>query len=772
MDSMSIRTKIFIGFFLIFTGTLLAGGLVLYSLVKNTLRDDIETGLFTSSAVLMEMVRSSVDVSVRNHLRAVAEKNREIVAHFHAQAVSGALSEAEAKRRATEVLLAQKIGKTGYIYCLDSDGVVTLHPVKENLGRNVSGYEFVRLQKERKSGYLEYSWKNPGEKVPRPKALFMTYFEPWDWIVSASTYREEFRELVGLEDFRRSITTQRFGRDGYAFVLDSQGNVVMHPFLSGNLLDQRDANGFPLVREIVARKFGKLTYWWRNPGESEPRQKIATFNYLPEVDWIVCSSAYLEDFSAPLQYLRNVSVVSVVAVILFGLPFSWWVGNSVTRSLREVGAGFAKASGGDFSTRLEPRGYSEMNRITEYFNAFMERLEDYDQSLRREIRDRRSAVEGEKRLRNHLQEVIDSLPTLVMGVDLEYHITLWNRRAEEELGVDRMGALGRPVTDVCPVCATFIDLVEVAVREQRSTGRDKVAGVRDGHTVYHAIEASPLAGGDGAVVVISDVTRRVQVEDMMVQNEKMLSVGGLAAGMAHEINNPLGAILQGAQNITRRLSPDLEANVRAAEEAGTSVEALNRYMQSRKIARMLDGIRDSGLRAAKIVANMLEFSRAGTASRSLHDVVTLLEKALLLAESDYDLKKQYDFRKIVLERRFEDDLPPVLCSSTEIEQVFLNLIRNAAQAMAAGGGTSPHLRLSVWREGEWVCIEIADNGPGMDEDVRKRIFEPFFTTKAVGEGTGLGLSVSYFIVTDNHGGTFTVDSSPGMGATFTIRLPL
>jgi len=394
---MSIRIKVLTGFFLIFTGTLLAGGLVLYSLVKQNLREDIESGLFSNSSVLMEMVHSAVNVSVRNHLRAVAEKNCEIVAHFHDEARKGRMTEAEAKRRATEVLLAQHIGTTGYIYCLNSAGVVQVHPVASNVGRDVSGFAFVRQQKERRSGYLEYNWSNPGDNVPRPKALYMAYYKPWDWIISASTYREEFHKLVELDDFRRSITTQRFGRDGYAFVLDSAGNIIMHPHLSGNIVGLRDANGLPLIREIVARKFGKLYYWWRNPGESEPRQKIVTFNYLPEVGWIVCSSAYVEDFSAPLQYLRNVAVGAFVAMLLLGLPFSWWVGNSVTSSLRELASGFSRATEGDFSIRLAEDGVGEMGRITEYFNAFMAKLEDYDNSLRREIKDRRNAVRGEKR---------------------------------------------------------------------------------------------------------------------------------------------------------------------------------------------------------------------------------------------------------------------------------------------------------------------------------------------------------------------------------------
>ena len=117
---------------------------------------------------------------------------------------------------------------------------------------------------------------------------------------------------------------------------------------------------------------------------------------------------------------------------------------------------------------------------------------------------------------------------------------------------------------------------------------------------------------------------------------------------------------------------------------------------------------------------------------------------------------------------------PVSCSATEIEQVVLNLLRNAAQAMGSGGGAAgkPYITLRLYQEGGFAVMEIADNGPGIAEPELKRIFEPFFTTKGVGVGTGLGLSVSYFIITNNHNGSMTAESAPGRGANFIIRLPL
>jgi len=144
-----------------------------------------------------------------------------------------------------------------------------------------------------------------------------------------------------------------------------------------------------------------------------------------------------------------------------------------------------------------------------------------------------------------------------------------------------------------------------------------------------------------------------------------------------------------------------------------------------------------------------------------------------LAASDYDLKKKYDFKQVEIVRDFDPALELVVCDHTEIEQVFLNLVKNAAQAMGRSKSPLPHrITLRTRKDEEYARIEVEDNGPGMDEQTRRRVFEPFFTTKAVGEGTGLGLSVSYFMVTEQHKGTIDVTSTPGEGTCFTVRLPL
>ena len=165
----------------------------------------------------------------------------------------------------------------------------------------------------------------------------------------------------------------------------------------------------------------------------------------------------------------------------------------------------------------------------------------------------------------------------------------------------------------------------------------------------------------------------------MVQSEKMMSVGGLAAGMAHEINNPLAGILQNLQVMRNRVTHDTERNVIAATEAGTSLEAIQAYMHDRGLLKMMDSISEAGRRAAKIVDNMLSFSRKDEAHFAPNNLAEILELSIELASNDYNLKKRFDFRHIKVDRDYDDTLDLIPCESSQIQQVILNLLSNSAQ---------------------------------------------------------------------------------------------
>ncbi len=274
--------------------------------------------------------------------------------------------------------------------------------------------------------------------------------------------------------------------------------------------------------------------------------------------------------------------------------------------------------------------------------------------------------------------------------------------------------------------------------------------------------------------VARDTSIRKKAQELLVQSEKMNSLGELAAGMAHEINNPLSAIMGASQNIYNRVFTDSAKNIQAAEECSISIEDVRSYLEKREIKRMLNSISEAGVRASIIVRSMLNFSRKEDKQLCICAVSDLLEETIELVSSDYNLSNEYDFKKIKITRLYEKDMPHICCIGNEIQQVFLNVLKNATEAMtdkAYAAGENPELKLQISSTSSTILIEIEDNGPGMTEEVRSKIFEPFYTLKDVGRGTGLGLSISYFIITDLHHGQMSVSSIPSVGTKFSIELP-
>ncbi len=394
----------------------------------------------------------------------------------------------------------------------------------------------------------------------------------------------------------------------------------------------------------------------------------------------------------------------------------------------------------------------------------------------RDITESAAAQQEILHMRSFLKNIIDSMPSVLVGLDKSGRVIHWNQEAEKFTGISEKGARERVLADVFPLLQGQMDNVKKAIsqREVQKTERFRCEVLGEARcfdvVVYPLIEN----GVEGAVVRLDDITARVRIEEMMIQTEKMMSVGGLAAGMAHEINNPLGGILLGAQNILRRIFADIEKNIQIARECGIELEKMREYLQKREVRSMLEGLVSMAERASRIVDNMLSFSRKSETRKMPTDMVDLVNRAVELASNDYDLKKRYDFRHIEIVREYQDDIPVVQCVGTEIQQVLLNLLKNAAQAMHERHyqDIKPRIILRLKREDHTVRIEVEDNGPGIPEEVKKRVFEPFFTTKEVGIGTGLGLSVSYFIVKENHGGDMEVESYPGIGANFIVHLPV
>jgi len=478
-----------------------------------------------------------------------------------------------------------------------------------------------------------------------------------------------------------------------------------------------------------------------------------------------------------LVVILMTQAVKIMFVSIF-IIFLFYV--LVARHLEKIRTFISNTSVSSLTAQLKlDKGYGPFRRKNDQdeLGVLVTAINSMRSELNEGIEKQRVAQEELRQLRNYLSNIIDSMPSVLIGVDPDGVVTQWNHEAEQETGVTVKEAVGQPLAKAFPRLSFEMDRVRQAIALRQEQIDPKRSHQHDGHTFYEDVTIYPLIanGIEGAVIRLDDVTEQVRLEEMMVQSEKMLSVGGLAAGMAHEINNPLAGMMQTADVMQNRLThDDILANQRAAEEVGTSMAVIHAFMEKRGILRMTAAIKESGLRVAEIVDNMLSFARKSDMAFSSHDMVELLEKTVELASTDYDLKKQYDFKAINIIREYDPDLPAVPCDSSKIQQVLLNVLRNGAQAMQEADTPTPTFifRTRLEANRRRVCVEIEDNGPGMDEVTRKRIFEPFFTTKAVGEGTGLGLSVSYFIITENHRGEMRVSSEPGKGTRFTICLLL
>jgi PAS domain S-box-containing protein len=243
--------------------------------------------------------------------------------------------------------------------------------------------------------------------------------------------------------------------------------------------------------------------------------------------------------------------------------------------------------------------------------------------------------------------------------------------------------------------------------------------------------------GTRMIVNSRDVTDQEQLEKIVRQSEKLSAVGQLAAGVAHELNNPLGVILGFAQGLRQRLPEDSP------------------------LCMPVNSIERETLRCKSLVQELLLFSRESKQGTLAAEPIGVVEEALSLVET------QARVRKVEIRRHFSAHLPQFEVDRTQIQQVLINLCTNAMDAMPKGGSIAIHISL----KNPFIEIQVSDTGTGIPPDIRQKIFDPFFTTKEAGKGTGLGLSLAYEIIQKHHG-TLECQSQLGQGTTFLIRLPL
>lgn len=463
-----------------------------------------------------------------------------------------------------------------------------------------------------------------------------------------------------------------------------------------------------------------------------------------------------------------VSLMLITVLLLFTLI---WIRRGFLSRILHMDRIAGCIAHGDYSRYLPAEQQDELSGLARSFGVMQDAIQDQLENLASE--------------RDKFSTILASIGDAVVAVDSESRILTLNPVAERLTGWTFAEASGHYAHEIIRLFSTGTkEPVKSPLQRVLDTGEQiellehTVLVSRSGAEHLVQDSAAPVRSRsgavEGAVLVFRDMTDHAQMQEVVAQNEKMMSVGGLAAGIAQEIQNPLSDLVRNVDSLEGYLNTARETNRSMAEKTGTTIESVSAYLGESGAIGNLASIREDSVWVLRILEKMLMFAGVQSAKKEYEDLSLLLDTAVDLARTDYDMKKLYDFRKIIIVRDYEKNLPPVWCDAVSIQQVFLNILRNGVQAMYSAKTDPPRflLRLSLDADRHAVCVEISDNGPGMDEGVRKRTFEPFFTTREKGEGSGLGLSIAYFIVTDTHGGSIEVRSAPGAGARFSIYLPV
>lgn len=393
----------------------------------------------------------------------------------------------------------------------------------------------------------------------------------------------------------------------------------------------------------------------------------------------------------------------------------------------------------------------------------------------------KAVAESERRLRTLVEGASDGIFT----TDSTGRYTDVNTSACAMVGYTREEILDKSISDLIPgeeMTILSAEMGKLAAGETTLTEHRLLH--KDGRMI--PVEISARALPDGRLQgFVRDITARKNLEAQLVHSQKLESIGQLAAGIAHEINTPIqyiGDNTRFVKDAFGSIMELLEAYGKLAETAGSGqtpaelveeVEALGRKANlaflAREVPQALEQTIEGISRVTTIVRAMKEFSHPGTKDKTPTDINKAIETTATVARNEWKYAAE-------MQMDFDENLPHVPCLPGDFNQVMLNLIVNAAHAIAEKNGPQSQekgkISISTRLDGDWVEIRVADTGPGIPEAIRSRVFDPFFTTKPVGTGTGQGLAISHSVIKDQHNGSITLETQEGQGATFIVRLPV
>lgn len=404
----SFKQKLVLGITLAIVVVLVLGGGFAYQMIQGRLRAQAETQLASMAGSVEVLVSGLVDNSVKGYLKGVSETNLSVVEHLHARQLAGELTERQAKAAAEAFLSRQKFGKSGYSTVLDtSDGKLRLvvHPFAKY--RDISNFHFVQEMARQRSGYQEFNWKNPFDSSVRPKAQWMSYFAPWQWIIEPAPYRDEFSDLVDLRDLELELAKIGTEAGAQPFIMDMEGKLLIHRLWQGRQIDELLDSA-----EVRAKLHGIMSDFRKLRAEDEQRPLSGTlglslgiplleatrpyvmaYRVVPELDWVVGVILEQETIDEPLLLLRQTLLIVLAGTLLLAILVAISVAGPLARSINELSAAVDELeSGGPLSLpTLLPN--DEMGKIARAFHALAQRLSKANSELEQQVAERTGELE-------------------------------------------------------------------------------------------------------------------------------------------------------------------------------------------------------------------------------------------------------------------------------------------------------------------------------------------------------------------------------------------
>ena len=525
----------------------------------------------------------------------------------------------------------------------------------------------------------------------------------------------------------------------YVFILDKKNNVIAHTFTSAF------PDGFHMANSILPEqnksikllKMGRLSVY-------DVAIPVKEGIYQIGVVHVGLNKNHIDTLIGKLR-TTFVGFVSVVTIIFFVI--SHWLSNYITRPISELTKVSDEISRGnydiktDLKNKIEGAG-SEVILLADSFINMTNRIMISQIKLK----------ESEEKYRH----LVSSGPNPIFVIDRKtFEILNANPRAEETYGYTKDELTGMLFTNLGPFEYKDSDLSQAEIDDwqKAQAANSKVQYYKkDNSPLYVSLHASPTRykDRDALIIATTDITEMVEKDNQLIQASKMTNLGEMSAGIAHELNQPLNAI--------KMASEFLEMMI----EKNRKIPQQDLYDVIKEVSCQVD-------RSAAIINRLRDFGRKSDFTK---EKIFLNEPVKGVLEI---LGRQLNLQNIEVELDLDETIPPILAHNNRLEQVIFNLITNARDALnqkqeLEEDSANRHIRIRSSKNGERVTLTVSDNGIGIHESLRERIFEAFFTTKEMGEGMGLGLSISYGIVKD-YGGDIDIESKEGLGTTFKLSFP-